>query len=242
MIIAVAQTRPVAGDIAANLTHHLRYIHVAMAQEVDVLVFPELSLTGYEPPMAAQLASDGADSRFAELQHCSDAAQMAIAVGLPLRTNDKPQIGMLIFRPQQAVLTYGKHYLHASEQAYFSAGAPPAIFPHGDWRIAPAICYELSCAAHAQSAAAQGATLYMASICCSQTGIGKDVQALAGIAKQYGIMAMMANYVGTSGDYACAGQSGFWDENGACIAQLDGEEEALLVYDRRAQAFRRISI
>ncbi len=45
--VGLAQTTPVLGDLAANLEHHLDAIHGARARGIDLLVFPELSLTGY---------------------------------------------------------------------------------------------------------------------------------------------------------------------------------------------------
>ncbi|MBN2470168.1 MAG: carbon-nitrogen hydrolase [Anaerolineae bacterium] len=43
----IAQIHPKIGDIPANLAQHLEYIERAKAQAVDLLIFPELSLTGY---------------------------------------------------------------------------------------------------------------------------------------------------------------------------------------------------
>ena len=45
--VGIAQLHPKIGDIAANLEQHLDFIERARAQAVDLLVFPELSLTGY---------------------------------------------------------------------------------------------------------------------------------------------------------------------------------------------------
>lgn len=44
--IAAAQYAPRRGDIADNITHHLRFIDAAAEQACKVLIFPELSLTG----------------------------------------------------------------------------------------------------------------------------------------------------------------------------------------------------
>ncbi len=43
----LAQIAPRLGDLKANLDKHLNYIEQARQQQVDLLVFPELSLTGY---------------------------------------------------------------------------------------------------------------------------------------------------------------------------------------------------
>ena len=46
--VAAAQIDPTEADIAENLGKHMHYIELARQRDVDVLVFPELSLTGYQ--------------------------------------------------------------------------------------------------------------------------------------------------------------------------------------------------
>lgn len=45
--LALAQIATKLGDVESNLEKHLDYIEKAKAQKADLLVFPELSLTGY---------------------------------------------------------------------------------------------------------------------------------------------------------------------------------------------------
>ncbi|HEY65940.1 MAG TPA: carbon-nitrogen hydrolase [Caldilineae bacterium] len=47
LIVGLGQIRPRLGDVDANLDRHLELITEARAQGVDLLIFPELSLTGY---------------------------------------------------------------------------------------------------------------------------------------------------------------------------------------------------
>ena len=47
LTIGLAQISPRLGDVKANLDKHLRFIEQAATQGVELLVFPELSLTGY---------------------------------------------------------------------------------------------------------------------------------------------------------------------------------------------------
>jgi predicted amidohydrolase len=54
--IAAAQSQSVKGDIAANVRRHAEFVRVAAALKADVIVFPELSLSGYEPTIAAEVA------------------------------------------------------------------------------------------------------------------------------------------------------------------------------------------
>jgi NAD+ synthase (glutamine-hydrolysing) len=45
--IALAQINTRLGDMQANLEKHLAYLDQARSSGADLLVFPELSLTGY---------------------------------------------------------------------------------------------------------------------------------------------------------------------------------------------------
>ncbi len=68
--IGLAQIYPKLGDLQHNLALHLDTIQRARAEQVDLLVFPELSMTGYQvqdlvPEVA--LAADATDPVFAEL-------------------------------------------------------------------------------------------------------------------------------------------------------------------------------
>jgi len=58
MKICVAQTRPVKGDIQSNIENHKKFIDLAVSGGADTIIFPELSLTGYEPELAKELATN----------------------------------------------------------------------------------------------------------------------------------------------------------------------------------------
>jgi predicted amidohydrolase len=47
--LALAQTNPTVGDISGNLNHIKDMIGQARSEQADVVVFPELALTGYPP-------------------------------------------------------------------------------------------------------------------------------------------------------------------------------------------------
>jgi predicted amidohydrolase len=61
--IAVAQTCPVRGDVPANLDEHVRLARLAAAEGARVVVFPELSLIGYELELAGELTFSENDAR-----------------------------------------------------------------------------------------------------------------------------------------------------------------------------------
>jgi predicted amidohydrolase len=62
--LALAQINTVLGDVDANLSKHMTYIDDARQQGADLVIFPELSLTGYRlkdltPSVAIQPSFDG---------------------------------------------------------------------------------------------------------------------------------------------------------------------------------------
>jgi NAD+ synthase (glutamine-hydrolysing) len=72
--VGLAQIYPKIGDVKTNLQKHLDYIDKAVEQGVDLLVFPELSLTGYQvqdlvPEVAIKAQAD--DPTFAVLLDAS---------------------------------------------------------------------------------------------------------------------------------------------------------------------------
>jgi predicted amidohydrolase len=84
LTLGLAQLNTKLGDVKANLEKHLAYIDDAAKQGVDVLIFPELSLTGYvlqdlAPTMAARPTAD--DKVFGPLLAASRAHNMDLMVG-----------------------------------------------------------------------------------------------------------------------------------------------------------------
>jgi predicted amidohydrolase len=235
MKICVAQTLPVKGDIAWNSASHQRFIALAAAQKADMIVFPELSLTGYEPSLAKELATDADDARLDVFQELSDTHQMIIGIGMPLRQSTGESISLVLFAPHQPRQVYSKYYLHADELPFF-VSAPNALpLQVQDETIALAICYELSVPEHLQQSFALGANVYLASVAKTAAGVAKAHQRLAEIARTYSMTVLMSNCLGPNDDFIGAGQSAIWNAKGELLAQLDSTEEGLLVLDTETQ-------
>ncbi|MEM6839490.1 MAG: carbon-nitrogen hydrolase family protein [Cyanobacteria bacterium P01_C01_bin.120] len=234
--LAIAQTRPIRGNVAANLIQHQRWVTLAARYEADVLMFPELSLTGYEPSRAKTLAMSATDPCLEPLQQLADRHQLTIAVGMPMSYDNGVSIGVLLFHPNAMRQAYLKQYLHSDEEPFFHAGRHLTQTIATAPEVAIAICYELSVPAHAQQAAATGAQVYLASVAKSAAGIEKAAVRLAAIAQQYSFQVMMVNCVGPCEDFEGAGGSAVWNREGSLLAQLDSRHEALLILDTETDA------
>ncbi len=71
--------------MSANVQTHLRLVYAAAKQAAQVLVFPELSLTGYELDLVAGLAFAESDSRLGPLLDAAVETEMTLVVGAPVR-------------------------------------------------------------------------------------------------------------------------------------------------------------
>ncbi|GAB3920646.1 carbon-nitrogen hydrolase family protein [Larkinella terrae] len=233
MKLCVAQTRPVKGDIPQNIENHKAFIDRAVSLGVDTIIFPELSLTGYEPELAGELATTPDDDRFDEFQEISDANQLTIVVGMPTRSPSGNLITLIIFQPNLARQTYSKHYLHADEEPFFVSGDRPYGFIGTD--VALAICYELSVPAHSETAFKHGAKVYLVSVAKTAIGVENAVKSLSEIAQKYAMTVLMANSVGPSDNFISGGKSSIWNTAGELVGQLNESDEGILLIDTESQ-------
>ena len=237
MRICAAQTRPSPDQVPTNITNHLRLIESAVERKADAIVFPELSLTGYEPKLAQNLALSPDDDQLEDFQSISNRHALVICVGLPVQTSSGLHIGMLQFHPEAPRRIYPKSYLHADEAPYFAPGPrpnPASTFGQ-DPTVALAICYELSVEAHAQRAAEQGADVYVASAVKAVEATAGALARMSDISRTYEVAALFANSVGLSEGIRSGGKSSVWNHSGDLIGQLDDESEGFLLFDTETE-------
>ncbi len=235
MRISAAQTRPIKGNIIANIETHKKLIHLAVANKADIIIFPELSLTGYEPELAKELATTQDDKRFDDFQDLSNKYNITIGTGMPTNTNKGILISMIIFQPNVARQTYSKQQLHADELPYFTNGEQQTILSVANNKVAPAICYESLQMNHADSAVKLGAEFYLASVAKSQGGIDKAMLHYPAVAATFSIPVLMSNCVGYCDNFESVGQSAVWTKQGNIVGQLKNNAEAVLVFDTETE-------
>jgi predicted amidohydrolase len=231
MKLCVAQTRPIKGDIPSNIERHKSLIRLAVSLGAEIIVFPELSITGYEPTLAKELATGPDDRRFDDFQRIADTNGVTLGVGVPTHVESGVSITLVLFQPRQARQTYSKQYLHPDEEPFFVSGSSSLDLFGNQAKIAPAICYETSIAEHAEGACRRGAKTYVASVAKSASGVANAIERLSGIAKTYSMTVLMANCVGDCDNFECGGKSSVWNQQGELVGQLDDTSEGVIVFD-----------
>lgn len=235
MKICVAQTRPIKGDIQSNIDNHKKLIDLAVSNEADTVIFPELSLTGYEPELSKELATNQDDSRFDDFQKISNTKQITIGVGVPTKNDTGTCISMILFQQHKARQTYSKKYIHPDEEEFFISGQNSTDLIGNKINIALAICYELSVPEHSENAFKSGAEIYIASVVKSVNQVDKAIKSLSNIANKYSMTVLMSNCVGQSGGYECAGKTSIWNNKGLLVGQLNDTSEGIIIIDTDTQ-------
>ena len=250
--VAVAQVASVLGDVPANRRKHLDVIDTARSAGVDVLVFPEMSLTGHGAgPDTLRLALRRDDPIIADLARASGA--MCTVFGM-IEEGASAQFynaaiavrdGAIVFVHRKINLaTYGK----LEDGKHFAAGRRVDTFElMHDWRASVMICADLWNPALVHLAAVQGATVMLAPISSAIEAVGTDFDNPGGwdvnlrfYALTYGLPVAMANRVGREKELTFWGGSRILDPFGRTLAQAPpGHDEALVQTSIDFDAVRR---
>lgn len=216
LAVAVAQPACVAGDVGTNARAHAEMVRRAGAR---LVLFPELSLTGYELD-APTLAAD--DPRLAPLAAACAATRSVALAGAPVAGEDgRAHIAMLAFDRGGARVAYRKMWLGAVEAERFSPGPEPAVIDVDGWRIGLAICKDTGVLEHASATADRGIDVYAAGVLETASEAPLLEKRARRIAMEHGVWVAVASFAGsTGGGYApAAGRSAIWSPEGLAIAE-----------------------
>ena len=170
--VALAQVEPATGDKPANLAKFEHYLAEAMRQGADLVVFPELALTGYAcGDRFFDLAEPVPGPSSERLASAAKALGLYIVWGMP--EEGLPGVlynSAVLVGPEGHVGTWRKHTLpgHATDLAgpgafpdrrYFRAGSSSPVFPTALGRLGLMVCYDVFFPEIARLLTLQGADL-----------------------------------------------------------------------------------
>lgn len=222
--VAVAQPACLPFDVGVNAATHAALIRAAGTR---IVVFPELSLTGYELDAPAITA---ADPRLAPIvAACAEAGALAL-VGAPVHGEEgREHIGILAVDAGGARVAYHKLWLGTAEAVRFSPGSQPVVIDVAGWRLGLAICKDTGIPQHARDTAALGMDVYVAGVLESAEDADRQDERARRIATEHQVWVAIASFAGaTGGGYAhAAGRSAIWRPGGALVTQAGPETGAI---------------
>lgn len=211
LVIAAAQPPCAARDVAANAREHAAAVRAAQAR---VVVFPELSLTGYELG-ADPVAPD--DPRLAPLvEACAETGALALA-GAPVAGR---HLGVLAVDGDGASVVYRKVHLGGAEPDHFAPGPGPVVLEVEGRRLGLAVCKDTGVPEHAAATAALGIDAYLAGVLERAEDAAVQPERARRIAAGHGVWVVIASFAGATGGGfdRTAGGSGIWNPAGAVVA------------------------
>lgn len=249
--LALAQMRCEKGDWEGNLRQVERYMAEAKAQGCDVIVFPEMSLSGYCDPALFPHSVVTLDSEWIErFVRLTGQYGMVGSAGF-IEANPsggKPFITQVLAQDGLLLGSYRKRHVVEEEAEWYSAGDETPIFTldlGGDRvKCAPAICADSDNPAVFADAARGGATIVLHS---SAPGLyGRRVteedwqdgfdwyrgylrERLPLYAREHGLVIAVASQTGATVDEDFPGASCVFGPDGKYIAEAPDYREMLLV-------------
>lgn len=235
------QTAPVSGKHA--LPTNLRTLDEAATQaasgQADILVTPEMFLTGYnigalEVRNAAQ-PTDG--NMLQQVAAMASKYKIAIVVGFPELATDDLVYNSVAFIgcDGETLCVYRKTHLYGSvDRVQFSAGATlNTPFAYQGWQIALAICYDIEFPEVARFYAQSGAELILTPTANMAPFESVATKIVPVRAQENGIYIAYANYIGCEGEFNYCGLS--------CICNPLGDDTARASHDSEELIFGSIS-
>lgn len=207
---------------------------LARAQGADLLVCPEMSLTGYQIGGAAVAArAEAAHGPLAQaVSALAQRHRMAIVCGYPERNP-----GGLPYNAVQFIDAQGRHTAHyrkthrfgGVDRAQFAPGPQPtAVFGWNGWRLGLLVCYDIEFPEPARGLALQGAELLL--VPTANMIAFDEVQRilLPARALENRVFLAYANACGAEGGTVYGGLSTVCGPMGTVLAQAGRDDELLL--------------
>lgn len=230
MKIATAQLNCTVGNIEQNLQAHYLLLEKAIEQQVELIVFPEMSITGYCREEGQELAFSKDDKRLERLKEIARTGNIIIIVGAPIKIDKKLYIGAFVLHPNKPLEIYTKQFLHDGEELFYASSKEynPTIPLKGE-KLMLAICADINTEDHPRQAKDNNATIYLPGIFFSENGIDKGSRQLQQYAEKYSMNILMSNYSGELWGMKSGGQSAFWNSNGVLMDHLNQNDSGMLI-------------
>ncbi|HJQ73816.1 MAG TPA: NAD+ synthase [Gaiellaceae bacterium] len=237
MRLALAQIDPVVGDLEGNRALILARLEEARAAGADLVVFPELAVTGYPPedlllrPGFVRAARDSLDLVAAETR------EIVVLVGVPLL--DGALYNACAICADGEVTGWAKkwhlpNYGVFDEKRYFASGDELALIDVAGTKVGITICEDMWIpGAPTTELAAAGAELVV-NLSASPFHLGRAQERegiFAARARESGVRVALCNTVGGQDELIFDGHSLALERDGSLLARAPGFEEALLVVD-----------
>ena len=234
MKVALAQIDCSVGDVEANCAKITDFTEKASGKGCEVVIFPEMSDTGYDTSVIKHTASSWDERPFSIIQNAAVKHSIYVVCGLSERVENDVYNSVAILSPEGKLLgSYRKMHLFSPKPAHedqcFTHGSSFTILSIGDFTWGFTICYDLRFPELYRVLALKGADVF---VNCSAWPIIRAVRwevltkarAIENEAYMLGV-----NRVGVDGGVELCGSSCIVDPFGTDIALGSTDQEELVI-------------
>lgn len=158
--LALVVQRCIPGAFEKNLTASLDAVCLAAAKKAQMVVFPEMNLSGYMAgPMIRSIAQPVSAKLIQTLSAAADKFNITILVGMAEAKENQIFATHLVFSPKSPMAQYRKIHMAPNERAYFSPGNEIQIFTNMDLCFGIQLCYDAHFPELSTAMAVQGADI-----------------------------------------------------------------------------------
>ena len=241
MRVAVHQFAPAHGDVARNVTSIAAAVVRAAAAGADLVVAPEMSLTGWALPIAedrARFVEQVERDALPELAALAVERHVAIVVGGPVRAGAHMDSGptgaanaVVLLAPDGQRTVYRKLHLFGDERNWWTPGDRAIVGAiAGNVRVGLTICYDAEFPEVPRMTRLAGADV-LAVPTTNMTPYEHDQEVIfATRALENECPVIVANRVGSEQGWHYFGRSLVLDQRG-CVVGRAGQREQLLIAD-----------
>ena len=237
MRLALAQINTVVGDLEGNRERIVRRLHEARQAEADLVLFPELAVTGYPPEDLLFRPEFLRQARRSLDQIAAEASDIAALVGFPWLERDLYN-ACAVCAGGEVKAIYPKRFLPNygvfDEVRYFQPGRDLLLLRIGEALIGPTVCEDIWQPGPPATDLALAGAHVIANISASPFHVGKGLEReemLITRARDNTCWVALVNAVGGQDELIFDGHSVVIDEEGTVVARAPSFEEALLVVD-----------
>jgi NAD+ synthase (glutamine-hydrolysing) len=239
MKISCAQLNPIVGDVEGNTLKVLDIVREAKQSEQDIILFPELCLSGYPPKdvLLYKVFNEQIHSSLKRIISESKGLSTALFIGHPYLDDTVLYNRCTVISDGEVLTTYDKHLLPTydvfDESRYFKPGQSVGLVTIKNKKIGITICedawddkYSVSPITNTVNAGAE----MIVNLSASPYEMNKEhvrQSLFQNHAKRHNVPVIVVNQVGANDELIFDGHSFYCDASGDIIAQAPGFESGL---------------
>jgi predicted amidohydrolase len=219
LLVAAVQPVCAAREVGANALAHADAV---LAATTRLVVFPELSLTGYELDTPAVSTND---SRLVPIVEACRAVNAIALVGAPIEQDGRAYIAALWIDSSGVRVAYRKTHLGGDEPRRFASGDGPTALEVDGRRVGIGICKDTGMDEHIGGVADLGVDLYVAGLVHHAEELAEQDRRGRRIALRCAAPVVFASFAGpTGGGFdRTAGTSAAWTPDGTQIVRAGAD-------------------